>query len=101
MADASINRDPGTKFWIGTATHASASEFMLDADDLRCYLGEQASAENGEYAEDWLTDPFTPDQAAQINAHLAKIAELIQKFQPPEFWQVNDVQEHMVLEAQS
>lgn len=88
--------EAGAKFWTGKnddPPHASA--FIQDADDLLDYMAQRAYDEYDEQADDWPGD-YTPEQRTEVDRLLGNLADYIQSIDPPKFYLIGEVQEHVV-----
>ena len=94
--EANLENCPMGKAWIGTGTPVRTSDYMLCADDVRNFVAERAGDECGDASEYWLADRFEADTAKKIDDLLDQIAEVIQQTEPPRFFKVTDVVEHLL-----
>ena len=94
LAAAEEDADEETSVWIGLSSPAFTRQFMPDSSELRDNLAERAGDEFGEYSEDWLSSPFPKDVAEKIDALLSQIAEIIQQYDPPRFFNIDQAIEH-------
>lgn len=91
--------EPGTVIYTGrNGPKPHARDFLPSIDDVLDGMGSDAFQNYDEGADDWPAKP-TEEQEAKLQEGLNALADLLQSFDPPTFYNVDDIQPYTVPEV--